>query len=96
MKEKVSDENFSCCHVGIAIHAEFSECMGVALTQRSPTDSHVCFVILVEDDESWYVQTGSGASSYWLPEMVSIMERTLNWVKSNCNIDPKGYGWSFK
>jgi hypothetical protein len=65
-------------------------CFGVGLKQRGKNDKHICFVILVEDDESWFISKDD-ASTYWLPELMSMMQDALNWLDKNAIKTEDGY-----
>lgn len=79
---------------------------GIGLRQRGPNDPHVCFVILSEDDGHWFATRG-GASTSWLDDLKSVIERAEKWCKSNCAPDMcpanpnvngsplRQYGWKF-
>jgi hypothetical protein len=71
------------------------DCMGVGLVQRGANDKHVCFLPIVEDDESWYISSGSSISSFWLPEMIEQFKIAEEWMKVNCEKDG-AYGYKFK
>ena len=74
------------------------ECMGVGLTERDEDDNHVMFTLLVEDDENWFPNTetgGGGTSSYWLPELIGVLDEAHTWMKKHCEQDGE-HGWKFK
>jgi len=74
------------------------ECLGVGLQKRGPQDDHVTVFILVEDDGSWFI-SGNGFSSFWLPELIPLLQEANTWMKRNCVPDMyKGVqsGWKFK
>lgn len=79
-------------------------CNGIGLTKRGPDDPHVCFTILTEDDENWFVDSG-GASSFWLKDLQTVLAEAMDWIEKNCDPDiptndswPKGQqcGWKFR
>ena len=71
----------------------------VGLRPRAKQDRHVCFTILSEDDGTWFLSSGSGSSSYWLPELVQVLEEAKAWCAANCDLDEangKVWGWKFR
>lgn len=57
------------------------DCYGVMLHPRGINDLHVCFTILVEDDDFWYFKENTGGSSYWLPDLRAQVFRADEWCK---------------
>lgn len=80
------------------IHAIKGGCAGVAIYKRGYDDPHLMVKMLVEDDDSWFINEG-GFSSAWLADIRNVWERVNEWL--NVNADPdvfKGitYGWRLK
>ena len=81
-------------------------CYGVGLSRRGPDDNHVCFTILCEDDNTWFIKdAGNAGSSFWLPDLMRALRAAQKWLKENAKPDipknkswPKGVqcGWMFK
>ena len=70
------------------------KCHGVILTHRGKDDPHVCAQIITEDDETWFI-SDTDFSSFWLPELISVLQEARNWMATNC--DPDGtHGWKFR
>lgn len=71
-------------------------CKGIALHPRGRKDEHVLFTILTEDDEDWFV-SGSGSSSYWMPELVAVLDAAKEWMDTNCLSDNGRHGevWGY-
>ena len=66
-------------------------CRGVGLYKRGgDADPHVCFLVLSEDDGHWFVSE-HGASSYWLPDLVSQLHLADKWMAENCIAGRWGY-----
>lgn len=72
----------------------------VGLRPRARQDRHVCFTILSEDDGTWFLSSGEGSSSYWLPELLQVLEEAREWCISNCDLDEaadgEAWGWKFR
>jgi len=68
-------------------------CLGIALEERDVDDPHVMILIIVEDDGSWFVDSG-GFSSYWLYDLREQIIKAEEWMDKNCI---KGaWGYEFK
>jgi hypothetical protein len=65
------------------------ECFGIQLIKRGIGDSHVCINIMVEDDEIWHNEMT--LSSYWLDEMIEVLQQTKDYCEKNCIKDEHGY-----
>ncbi len=81
----------------MAINREFKgSCMGVRLAPRGTGDQHICFEILVEDDEVWH--TKMSASSAWLDEMIEVLTNARASMRHHTPDMHNGrqYGWRFK
>jgi hypothetical protein len=80
------------------IHTEFKgDCMGVRLVQRDRDDKHICFEVLVEDDEVWHTM-GGRTSSAWLDELIDVLQKARASMKHHAPDKHEGrqYGWTFK
>ena len=75
--------------------AFFGGQFGIALAPRGKDDPHVCFYILTEDDGTWFVKNEGGASSFWIPDLISIIKEAETWMANNC-IKDGGWGYNFK
>lgn len=69
------------------------KCHGVILTHRGEDDPHVCVQIITEDDENWFVSDNS-FSSFWLPDLMSVLQEAQDWMNQNCDMDD--CGWKFR
>jgi hypothetical protein len=69
------------------------KCHGVILTHRGKSDPHVCVQIITEDDDNWFISDNS-FSSFWLPDLMSILEEAFDWIDKNC--DDGDCGWKFR
>lgn len=77
------------------VHVEKGEQSAVVVHLRDQNDDHLCFSILGEDDGNWFNRTG-GASSFWFPELLTLMVRTKKWLRSNAELEENGIGWRKK
>jgi hypothetical protein len=71
---------------------------GIGLRVRGKDDLHVCFLILTEDDESWFASHNS-FSSHWAPELIAQLQAAVSWCEAHCEPDINNgiqYGWRFK
>lgn len=66
-------------------------CQGVGLKQRGPNDPHICYVILTEDDEYWFVSKEQSASSYWMPELMDCFQQAQDWMENHAVKESCGY-----
>lgn len=77
-------------------------CLGIGLSQRSGTDPHVCFEVLVNDDDWWtpLKSNGGGISSYWLVDLQRQLAAAEAWCENHCDeawsTDGRIYGWNFR
>lgn len=71
------------------------KCHGVILRKRGRNDSHVCFQLIVEDDEQWFMSKSGISSSYWLDDCISVLQAAKEWIEKNCKPDGN-HGWKFK
>lgn len=71
-------------------------CAGVVLEHRkdweNPNDPHVCFFLIVEDDENWY-ETTKGFSSYWIDDLLEQLQCARDWMNEYCT--KTNCGWQF-
>jgi hypothetical protein len=74
-------------------HLFLGTCCGVALVKRGPNDNHICFIILTEDDENWFVSNNL-CSTYWLPDLEKQLIYAKRWIIKNAEKDT--YGYRFK
>lgn len=85
---------------GTPIMAFYGDCMGVALVNKALTDNqdrlNLAFVMLYEDDGWWYESKGGGADSYWLPEMIEVLQEAHRWMKAHARKSKDGCGWEAK
>lgn len=68
---------------------------GVRLIARGKTDPHVCLQLLSEDDENWF-EKGRPFSSFWLADLVRVLETTKAVLDAHCEPSPDGFGYRFK
>ena len=74
------------------------ECLGVALSPKSPNNKHVGFIFLVQKIDRvdrWEVLQDF-VDVYWLPELTRLLTDAQSWIEANCTKDPSGYGYLFK
>ena len=70
-------------------------CAGVCLHLRGEDDNHICFTVLVEDDDNWFISK-RGFSSFWLWDLRVVLENAQNWLERNAEKDSSGFGWIYK
>lgn len=72
------------------------DCMGVRLEKRDDKDKHIVVVLETEDDEQWFEKTSF--SSYWLDELIEVLQAASSFCKSQEPDIVKGeqFGWKFK
>lgn len=90
---------------GARLELFLGDCVGIALTMRTPNDPHVCFGWLTEDDEHWFPGNGTW-SSYFLPDAEKVLAAAVAWLKENAvpdvvvdaksPVDGTAFGWKFK
>lgn len=76
----------------------FGSCHAIGLRNRGEKDNHVCFEILVGDDDSWVISK-YGASAYWIPGLIGILQEANDWLKANAEphiLNNIQYGYMFK
>lgn len=74
-------------------------CIGVRLEERGPNDPHICFTLMVENDENWFDKMS--VSSYWLDETIAVLQVAKDAIerRGEPDIDEKTggtYGYKFK
>jgi hypothetical protein len=74
-------------------HVVLGKCFGFGLRRRHDNDPHVCWILLVEDDENWF-PSQHGGSSFWLKDVQQVLKKTIEWLNNNCI--KTNEGWSFK
>lgn len=75
------------------------DCYGIMLHPRGVNDLHVCFSILVEDDDYWYHNETMDGSSFWFPDLKAQLFRAEEWCKQYALPDilhEVQYGYKFK
>lgn len=74
-------------------------CIGVRLEERGgPSDRHICFKLLIEDDENW-IETDFSVSSGWIDETIKMLQAARAHMKDHAQPDiteGRQYGWKFK
>ena len=70
-------------------------CLGIVLRNRSEHDKHICFTIVVEDDETWYEKDVGLSSSFWMPELVEALAKASKWMTHNA-VPDSVWGYKFK
>ncbi len=81
-------------------HLFLGQCFGIALVPRGKEDKHICFIVLVEDDENWFVSSNGGSSS-WLPELGRVVAKANRWCRTHADpdissLDNRQYGYKFR
>ena len=72
------------------IHVICGRISGVAIIDNPNMASSLLLVQLTEDDETWHRSSGS-YSSFWLPDLIEVMQETEKWLNENA---VKGdWGW---
>lgn len=66
---------------------------GVRFVPRGDKDDHICIQLLSEDDEQWF-ETGSYFSSHWLDDLIAVLKKAKEEMKSNAKKDGN-YGYKF-
>lgn len=87
------EEEFKCS--GKRIITFYGSCHGVRLFTRGPNDPHVMFQIITEDDGYWFESRSGQSSSFWLPEVISLLNHSKRWMENNCSGDGE-FGWKVK
>lgn len=103
--EGVHNNIISCIQSNFPRAYVLEDCYGIMLHPRGVNDLHVCFTILVEDDDFWYFKENEGGSSFWLPDLRAQVFRAEEWCKqyalpdmAEMESDRTGiqYGYKFK
>lgn len=103
--EGVHNDIVSCIQSNFPRAYVLGDCYGIMLHPRGVNDLHVCFTILVEDDDFWYFKENEGGSSFWLPDLRAQVFRAEEWCKqyalpdmAEMESDRTGiqYGYKFK
>ena len=69
---------------------------GIKLEPRGPTDNHICFTILSEDDETWFEKDVSG-STYWLDDLIGVLQDAKTELEQNPHLYTRNqWGYNFK
>lgn len=79
--EGVHNNIISCIQSNFPRAYVLGDCYGIMLHPRGVNDLHVCFTILVEDDDFWYFKENEGGSSFWLPDLRAQVFRAEEWCK---------------
>lgn len=67
----------------------------VELVPRGPKDNHICLQLKGEDDENWF-NIGNSFSSFWLNDLIRVLQNAQTMLDDQCVKDPKGWGYDFK
>lgn len=81
----------------MSIQREFKgDCMGVRLVPRGADDRHICFEVMVEDDEVWRAKMN--VSSAWLDELIEVLQNARASMRHHDpdKVDGRQYGWRFR
>ena len=74
-------------------------CIGVQLEKRGPSDPHILFRMLVEDDENWFPQDFCVSSS-WIDETIQVLKTARDMMRNTATPDladnGRQYGYRFK
>ena len=76
---------------GEPIHVIKGSCAGIALTGNE----NICFHVIVEDDENWYLSK-NGFSAFWLPDLEICILKTGKWLEENARKRKDDFGWEIK
>ena len=73
------------------------ECIGVRLVRRGTKDKHICFNMLIEDDEFWS-ETNFQVSSAWIDETIEQLKLAKEYMRTQTPDMHRGqkYGYKFK
>lgn len=93
IREKLKKEEYIDKDVNPFEKIFLGECVGIVLKKRSENDLHVCFQIIIEDDEGWFISEHK-ISSNWLNDYLEVLIYTKKWCDMNC--DKNDEGWAFK
>lgn len=79
--EGVHNNIVSCTQGNFPRAYILGDCYGIMLHPRGVNDLHICFTILVEDDDFWYFNENGGGSSFWLSDLRAQVFRAEEWCK---------------
>lgn len=65
------------------------------LVPRGQDDDHVCIQLKGKDDENGF-EIGNPFSSFWLDDLIQVLQNAKAVLKSRCAEDPEGWGYKFK
>ena len=68
---------------------------GVCFERRGSNDPHVLVQIYSEDDENWF-ECGSMFSSFWIDDLINVLNEAKKQLKKNFKKDKSGFGFEFK
>ncbi len=73
-----------------------NEQFGVKLERRGEDDPHVCFQIFSDASDSWRLSIGNSFSSYWLDDLIQVLQTAKTHLEKACKKQADGYGYEFK
>ena len=76
------------------VHTIKGTCVGIVLTKRGNNDPHICWQLIVEDDENWYIQRNS-FSSFWILDLKMVISQMEEWLENNAEKE-EYFGWRMK
>lgn len=103
--EGVHNDIVSCTQSNFPGAYVLGDCSGIMLHPRGVNDLHVCFTILVEDDDFRHFNENEGGSSFRLSDLRAQVFRAEEWCKqyalpdnARMESDKAGiqYGYKFK
>ena len=68
----------------IAIGSQFA----IRIKPRGKCDPHVIFEVYSEDDEYWSFSLD--ASSFWIPDMISVLQKAKKVLETHARFTPDG------
>ena len=79
------------------IHVIKGTYIGIVLSKRGREDNHLCFQLIVRNNESWFISKHS-FSTFWLPDFIMVTTEAKEWLEKNAIIkdDLDLGGWSLK
>lgn len=72
-----------------------NDLFGVKFEQRGPDDKHIMARLLIEDDTNWH-ETDVSFSSFWIDDLIAVLQRAKAKLEQSANKEESGYGWEFK
>ena len=77
------------------IHTVSQNCVGIAIYLRGKEkeDRHLCWTVIVEDDENWFVSR-NGISTAWLHELEISLPIVRRWLNDHA-VRTK-WGWALR